>query len=73
MSVIERFVEYARALPEEERLSLEGMLESIMQSAQDRSLSDEDLAELDRRMAEENPEYATDEEVAALFERPSVR
>jgi predicted house-cleaning noncanonical NTP pyrophosphatase (MazG superfamily) len=71
MSILERFVEFARALPDKDRQSVEDLLDSIMRTASDSGFADEQLAELDRRMAEENPEYATDEEVAAVFERPA--
>lgn len=60
MTVLDRFVEFARALPDEDRHSLEDVLDAIMHSG----LTNEQLGVLDQRMGEENPEYATDEEVA---------
>lgn len=70
MSVFERFVEFSKALPDDRREEIEDLLDAIMRTETDDAFTPEQLAELDRRMAEQNPAYATDEEVTALFERP---
>jgi hypothetical protein len=68
MTMLEKFVAFARDLPADRLASLEEVLAELMASysASD-DLTPEELAELDRRVAEENPEYADPEEIAAIF------
>ena len=68
MTILEKFMAFAEGLPESRRHEVEEILSGIMAAA-DGELSPEQLVELDRRMADPNPEYATEEEVEAFFAR----
>lgn len=72
MPILEKFVAFAEGLPEERRARIEELLSEIMASEAECELSPEQLAELKRRMADPNPEYATAEEVEAFFARYRV-
>jgi putative addiction module component (TIGR02574 family) len=69
MTIFEKFAVFAETLPEDRRIALAELLSGIMAAETDRSLSPEQLAELDRRMADPNPEYADPAEVEAFFAR----
>lgn len=70
MTIFEKFAEFAERLPDDRRAEIEELLAEIMESeGADWSLSPEQLAELERRMADPNPQYATAEEVEAFFAR----
>ena len=56
MSVLEKFVAYAEALPDERRREIEDILESIMGPA-DAEFTSEEIAELDRRCADESEKW----------------
>ena len=68
MTKLETFVAFARDLPEDRLAALEQMLDDLMrQIAGDDEFTPEELAELDRRAAENDPEYADPDEIAAIF------
>lgn len=70
MTILEQFNAFAERLPPERRAEIEQLLADIMASEDaDWELSPDQLTELRRRMADPNPEYATDEEVDAFFAR----
>ncbi len=69
MTIFEKFVAFAETRPEDRRAVLADLLSGIMASEADRELSPEQLAELDRRMADPNPEYADPAEMEAFFAR----
>ena len=70
MSVLEKFVAYAEALPDEQRLEIDELLESIMVAElPEFELTQEELAETLRRLADPNPEYADPAEIEAIFRR----
>jgi hypothetical protein len=70
MTVLEKFMAFAEALPSAERQEVETLLASIMDAhAGEFDLTVEELAELDRRMAGPNPEYADPAEIEAIFRR----
>ena len=56
MSILEKFVAFAEALPADRRLEIEDILESIMGPIDTEFTSDE-IAELDRRCADESEEW----------------
>jgi hypothetical protein len=68
MTMLEKFLAFARELPADKLESLEEALEHIMASySNDHDFTSEELAELDRRAADENPEYADPDSIAAIF------
>ena len=70
MSVLEKFVAYAEAQPEERRREIDAILASIMDpESPEFEFTAEELAELDRRMADPDPKYADPTEVEAVFRR----
>ena len=62
MGTLERFTEFADTLSPERRGEIEAILEQIMASETAPSLTPEQLAELDRRAADPDPDYVTLEE-----------
>jgi len=73
MTVLDKFVAFAEGLPADRRREVEEVLAALMdRESDDHGLTPEQLAELDRRMAEPNPEYADPSEVEAIFRRYNV-
>lgn len=62
----ERISERVAALSDEEREVVLDAFEALLDEDESSDLTDEQWAEIERRM-KEPPEYATDEEVAAAF------
>lgn len=69
MTVFEKFVAFAEALPDDRRAEIAELLSSIMAAEGNWEFSSEQLAELKRRMADPNPKYADPAEVEAFFTR----
>jgi hypothetical protein len=68
MSVLETFLQFAKELPAGELLDVEAALAEIMASRSGNSeFTKEELAELNARLAETDPDFATDAEVYAVF------
>jgi hypothetical protein len=72
MTIIEKFVAFAQGLPPEQLRLVEEVLEGLMDGDVEGDFTAEQLAELDRRLADPNPRYADREEVEALFRRHGV-
>ena len=61
MTILEKFVAYAEALPADDRRGIEDFLASIMEAASPEfDLTAEQLAEIDRRLADPSPERIDD-------------
>ena len=70
MTIFEKFAAFAEQLPARRRAEIAELVADILASENAGSeLSPEQRAELERRMADPHPEYATDEEVEAFFAR----
>lgn len=70
MAVLEEFVAFANGLPADRSAEIDEVLESIMRSeSAEFEFTPEELAELDRRAADPNPEYADPAEIEANFSR----
>ena len=68
MTILEKFVAFAEGLPEDRRQAFEELLADLMAGeSSDGEFTPEELAELDRRMADPNPEYADPKDIAAIF------
>ncbi len=71
MTVLEQFVSFAKALPDDRRQSVETALAALMETySGNHEFADEELAELDRRMAEANPQFSDPAEISRLFGKP---
>ena len=71
MTTLDKFMHFIQALPQESVESVEATLAQIMESYSDKyDFSAAQLAELDKRMAEENPEYSSKEAITAIFGKP---
>ena len=68
MTILEKFNAYAEALPPERRREIDDLLASLMESDSPESdLTPDELAELDRRVADPNAEYADPKDIADIF------
>ncbi|OZA93050.1 MAG: hypothetical protein B7X57_06265 [Erythrobacter sp. 34-65-8] len=71
MTSIDQFVAFARALPLDRRAPVEEALGAIMATyAADCAFADSEMAEIDRRLAEQNPEYSPANEITGLLGKP---
>ena len=71
MTVIDRFISFARGLSADRLESVEEGLAALMESYSERhTFSSDELAEIDRRVAEPKPRFASAKEVEALFGKP---
>lgn len=71
MTLIDKFVAFAKALPADRRAPVEEALGSIMATlADDTAFTTNDLTELDRRLAEPKVEYLSGEEITELLGKP---
>lgn len=71
MGILHKFVAYAEKLSVEERDEVDAVLYNYMQGREAHwELSPEQAAENARRVADPNPEYATQAEVDAVFGKP---
>lgn len=60
-----------KGLPAEQLGSLEANLAELMESYSDKyALTDEEISEIDRRMANPDPQFASQEEIVAIFGKP---
>jgi len=68
MTKLEEFVTFAKRLPKGRRFQLDEILSGIMATMDDKTaFTNAELAELDKRMANPNPEFASDAEIKAVF------
>lgn len=68
MTMLEKFMAFAKDLPADSRESLEITLAQIMDSYSGKyDLAPDQLADMEKRMAEENPEYPSQEAITVIF------
>ncbi len=71
MTVLENFIAFASALPTDQRESVEQSLAALMASlSAEFDFTSAELAELDRRMAEPNPEFSDPAHITKIFGKP---
>ena len=71
MTLIDQFVAFAKALPMNRRAPVEEALGSIMATySGDTDFNAAELAELDRRLTEPAPGYASTSDIADLLGKP---
>jgi hypothetical protein len=68
MTTLEKFISFAKTLDGDQRGSLDAVLTSVMESYSDNyALTEDELAEIDRRVADPNLQLASDAEITAIF------
>lgn len=71
MTMLDKFVSFAKRLPADRLESVESSLAALMESySQKYDLTASELEEIDRRMADSNPEYSKTEDITAIFGKP---
>ena len=69
--MLDTFMSFAKGLPADRLQSVEAVLAALMESYSERyEFTETQLAEIDRRLADPNPTYASPEEIATLFGKP---
>ena len=71
MTMLEKFVSFAKGLPADRLQSMEAALAELMESYSDEyDFTATELAEIDRRVADANPQFARSGDIAKLFGKP---
>ena len=71
MTVLEKFVSFANALPSDRMESVEEHLAALMQILSDKhGFSESEKAEIDRRSAIADPEFSDASDITKIFGRP---
>jgi hypothetical protein len=71
MTVLDSFIAFASALPPEQREVIDEALTALMdQLSGEHDFTAAELAEIERRMAEPNPEYADPADITRIFGKP---
>ena len=71
MTSLEKFMSFAQALPADQLEAVEASLSALMESLSEQfGLSQQELAEIDRRVANPAPEFSSQAEIAKLFGQP---
>ena len=68
MTMLDKFLSFAKALPADRLESMEESLAALMKSySAEYGFTASELAEIDRRVAEDRPQYAAPEAIEKLF------
>lgn len=71
MTMLDKFLSFAKALPADQLESVEESLAALMESMSPRyDLTPVELAELEARLAEPNPELANPADITKIFGKP---
>ena len=71
MTSLEKFISFAQALPADQLESVEASLSALMESLSEQyGFSPDELAEIDRRTANPDPEFSSQASIARIFGRP---
>lgn len=71
MTSLEKFISFAQALPAGQLESVEASLSALMESLSEQfDFSPEELAEIDRRVADPDPEFSNKADIARIFGQP---
>ena len=71
MTVLDKFIAFASALPADQRESVEESLAALMESlSAEFDFTPAELTEIERRMAEPNPEFSDPADIAKIFGKP---
>jgi hypothetical protein len=71
MTMLEKFVSFAKALPSDRLESVEENLAALMESLSDKyCFSDSELAEIEKRSAIVDPEFSQPGDITKIFGKP---
>jgi hypothetical protein len=71
MTVLENFIAFASALPTDQRESVEEALAALMESlSAEYDFTPAELTEIERRVADPNPQFADPAAITKLFGKP---
>lgn len=71
MTSLEKFISFAQRLPADQLESVEASLAALMESLSDTfNLSPDELAEIDRRAENPNPEFSSQDDIGRIFGQP---
>ncbi len=71
MTMLDKFIAFASALTADQRESVEQSLAALMESwSAEFDFTPTELAELERRMAEPNPEFSDPADITKIFGKP---
>lgn len=71
MTMLDKFIAFASALPADQRESVEESLAALMESlSAEFDFTPSELAELERRMAEPDPQFSNPADIAKIFGKP---
>jgi hypothetical protein len=71
MSIFDKFMAFANGLPADQRESVEEGLAALMESLSTKfDFTPAELAEIERRMVEPNPEFSKPADIARIFGKP---
>ena len=71
MTMLDKFVSFAKGLPADRLQSMEATLAALMESYSDGyDFTTAELAELDRRTSVANPQFSKPDEITKLFGKP---
>ena len=71
MGILDSFISFTRGLTGERRQAIEAELAALMESYSIQyALTPEEIAEIDRRLAEPHPKYASPDEIERIFGKP---
>ena len=71
MTMLETFLSFAKGLPADRLQSVEAALAALMETySEQHAFTQNELSELDRRVAEPTPAFADPADVTALFGKP---
>lgn len=71
MGILDSFISFTKRLSDERRQAIEADLAALMECYSERyEFSADELSELDRRVAEPQPEFANSKDVERAFGKP---
>jgi|GEM_PF-799648 len=71
MTMLDKFVSFAKGLPADRLQSMEATLAALMESYSDgHDFTTAELSEIDRRVSDTNPQFSKPDEITKLFGKP---
>lgn len=70
MGTTQKFMEFTHGLQGKDLAHVEAVMEAVMNQYRTDGLAPEQLKDLKQRLADPNPQYATQEEINSVFGKP---